>query len=88
MEYKVGWIKGILSDFGEVVSGGTPKTKVVEYWGEDISWITPADLSGYSDKYIYKGRKSITHLGLKNSSAKLMPKGSVYYFLQERLLVM
>jgi type I restriction enzyme S subunit len=76
---KVGWIKGILSDFGEVVSGGTPKTKVAEYWGEDISWITPADLSGYSEKYIHKGRKSITHLGLKNSSAKLMPKGSVLF---------
>ncbi|MDY9925719.1 restriction endonuclease subunit S [Methanosarcina sp.] len=76
---KVGWIKGVLSDFGEVVSGGTPKTKVAEYWGEDISWITPADLSGYSEKYIHKGRKSITHLGLKNSSAKLMPKGSVLF---------
>ncbi|MDQ1251665.1 MAG: type restriction enzyme subunit, partial [Euryarchaeota archaeon] len=76
---KVGWIKGVLSDFGEVVSGGTPKTKVAEYWGEDISWITPADLSGYSEKYIHKGRKNITHLGLKNSSAKLMPKGSVLF---------
>lgn len=79
MKEKVGWIKGILSDFGEVVSGGTPKTKVTEYWGEDISWITPADLSGYSEKYIHKGKRSITHLGLKNSSAKLMPKGSVLF---------
>lgn len=79
MEYKVGWIHGILKDFGEVISGGTPKTKVTEYWGEDISWITPADLSGYSEKYIHKGKRSITHLGLKNSSAKLMPKGSVLF---------
>ncbi|MCO5383945.1 MAG: restriction endonuclease subunit S [Methanosarcina barkeri] len=65
MKETVGWIKGILSDFGEVVSGGTPKTKVEDYWGEDVSWITPADLSGYSEKYIHKGRKSITNLGLK-----------------------
>lgn len=79
MEEKVGWKKGVLSDFGEVISGGTPKTKVAEYWGEDISWITPADLSGYSEKYIHRGRKSITQLGLKNSSAKLMPKGSVLF---------
>lgn len=76
---KVGWIKGVLSDFGQVVSGGTPKTKIIEYWGKDISWISPADLSGYSEKFIYKGRKSITPLGLKNSSAKLMPKGSVLF---------
>ena len=76
---RVGWVNGVLSNFGKVVSGGTPKTKVAEYWGDDTSWISPADLSGYSDKYIHKGRKSITPFGLANSSAKLMPKGSVLF---------
>ena len=76
---KTKWFKGTLQDFGEIFSGGTPKTKIPEYWGEDVSWITPADLSGYSEKYIHKGRKSITHLGLEKSSAKLIPKGSVLF---------
>ncbi|MDC6353279.1 MULTISPECIES: restriction endonuclease subunit S [unclassified Robiginitalea] len=73
------WAEIELGEAGKIVSGGTPKTKVPEYWGGEIAWITPADLSGYSSKYISKGRKSITSLGLENSSARLMPKNSVLF---------
>jgi len=68
-----------LSDIGEIISGGTPSTKVPSYWNGNISWITPADLSGYSEKSICRGKKSITEQGLKNSSARLMPKNSVLF---------
>jgi len=75
----VGWDLATLSDVGEIVSGGTPSTTVSEYWNGDINWISPVDLSGYAGKYISKGKKSITVLGLQKSSAKLMPKGSVLF---------
>ncbi len=68
-----------LGEVGEIVSGGTPSTKVSEYWNGNISWISPADLSGYSEKIIFKGRKSITESGLINSSARLIPKGSILF---------
>jgi type I restriction enzyme S subunit len=68
-----------LIEFGEIVSGGTPSTKVSEFWDGNISWISPADLSGYGQKIILKGRKSITTGGLKNSSARLITKGSVLF---------
>ncbi len=74
-----GWTIVSLSDIGEIISGGTPSTAVPEYWNGDINWISPADLSGYPGKYISKGKKSITPLGLQKSSAKLMPKGSVLF---------
>jgi len=73
------WQVKKLSDIGEIVSGGTPSTKVSDYWDGNISWISPADLSGYSNTTITKGRKSITKEGLKNSSARLIPKGSVLF---------
>lgn len=73
------WQLKRLGDVGEIISGGTPSTKTTEYWNGKIAWITPADLSGYTDKIILKGRKSITESGLKNSSARLMPKGSVLF---------
>ncbi|MGN9162994.1 restriction endonuclease subunit S [Clostridium sulfidigenes] len=73
------WIEVELGKLGKVVSGGTPKTSIPEFWGEDISWITPADLSGYGEKYITKGKKSITIEGLQKSSAKLMPQNSVLF---------
>lgn len=69
-----------MGDVAKVVGGGTPKTKVHEYWdGGDIPWITPADLSGYDQKFIRHGARSITRKGLAESSARLMPAGTVLF---------
>lgn len=68
-----------LKDVTTIISGGTPSTKKEEYWNGCISWITPKDLSGYNKMYISKGERNITDSGLKNSSANLMPKGSVLF---------
>lgn len=73
------WVYSKLSEIGEIYSGGTPKTSQSEYWLDEISWITPADLSKYSNKYIEKGRKSISEVGLRNSSAKLLPIGTILF---------
>ena len=59
------------------MGGGTPNTKVPEYWDGDIPWLTPKDLSGFSGIYISNGERNISELGLKNSSAKLLPKNAV-----------
>ena len=74
-----GWEIKTLDYVGDIVSGGTPSTKNEEYYGGDISWITPKDLSGYNRKFISKGERSITELGLQKSSAKLLPKGTVLF---------
>jgi type I restriction enzyme S subunit len=63
----------------EVIGGGTPKTHRADYFGGDIPWITPADLSGYKHKYISAGARNITKAGLDNSGAKLMPAGTVLF---------
>ena len=73
------WEWKSIKELGSVVSGGTPSTKETSYWNGDISWISPSDLTGYSEKTISKGAKSITEKGLKNSSAKVMPAGSVHF---------
>ncbi len=73
------WKEYVLDDIGEIVGGGTPSTKNEEFYGNDISWITPKDLSGHTSKYISKGERSITNLGLAKSSAKLLPKGTVLF---------
>ena len=74
-----GWEVKTIADIGNVISGGTPSTKNEEYYGGNISWITPKDLSGYDRKFISKGERSITELGLQKSSAKLLPKGTVLF---------
>ena len=72
-----GWEVCRLSDLGQIIGGGTPSTSESEYWNGNISWITPADLSSYTDKYICIGNRNITQAGLATSSAVLMPAGSV-----------
>ena len=74
-----GWVECELKDIGEIVSGGTPSTTNPDNFGGDIAWITPADLSNYKQKYISYGTRNITEQGLKSSSAKLMPAGSVLF---------
>lgn len=74
-----GWKVSTLDEIGDIVAGGTPSTKNEEYYDGDIPWITPRDLSGYTKKFITKGERSITELGLQKSSAKLMPAYSVLF---------
>lgn len=74
-----GWHQTKLNELTTIIGGGTPKTSNPEYYGNDIPWLSPVDLSKYTDKYISKGRKSISELGLKKSSARLLPKDTVVF---------
>ncbi len=73
------WVLTTLSDVADVASGGTPSTKRQDYFDGEIPWITPADLSGYSKKYISRGKRNITEKGLRESSAILLPKDTVIF---------
>lgn len=73
------WVQVKISDVAKIASGGTPSTSNPEYFDGDVPWITPVDLSNYKEKYIGKGRRNISASGLKNSSAKLLPKDTVLF---------
>lgn len=74
------WKSGTISDLGLVVGGSTPsKAKAEYYTNSGIAWITPKDLSVNKSKFITHGGNDITELGLKNSSASIMPKGTVLF---------
>ena len=74
------WKEGRLEDIGEVVGGGTPSKSISDYYTSNgIAWITPKDLSLTHAKFTSKGEIDITELGYVNSSAKLMPPGSILF---------
>lgn len=73
------WEKYKLSDLGTVVGGATPSTAVESYYGGDIPWLTPKDLSSFTERYILGGERNITEEGLHSCSAKILPKGSVLF---------
>ena len=74
------WKIGTISDLGAVVGGSTPSKAKPEYYAETgIAWITPKDLSINKSKFVSHGENDITELGLKNSSATIMPEGTVLF---------
>ena len=74
------WQQGTISDLGTVVGGSTPSKAKPEYYTDHgIAWITPKDLSLNKSKFIAHGENDITELGLKNSSAAIMPEGTVLF---------
>jgi len=68
--------KVILNDVINIISGGTPKTSIAEYWNGDIGWLSVVDFNNDLKK-VYSSDKKITELGLKNSSTKMLEIGDI-----------
>ena len=75
----IDWIECTLEDIGEIVGGATPSTKREDYYGGDIPWITPKDLSSFKGRYISNGERNITEEGLASCSAQMMPPNTVLF---------
>jgi type I restriction enzyme S subunit len=66
-----------MSEIGDISGGTTPSTKVLEYWGGDIPWLTPSEISHRTSIFISSTERYITQVGLNSSSMKLLPAGTV-----------
>lgn len=66
----------VLSDIIELIGGGTPKTSKPEFWNGDIPWLSVVDFGG-DGRWVDKAEKTITNLGLENSSTKLLKSGDI-----------
>ena len=73
------WLR--LGDVGAIVGGGTPRSGESSFWsdGQDIPWLTPADMRRQPSRYISRGKRDITSEGLSRSSAQMLPAGSVLF---------
>ena len=70
------WLKTSLLDMVELIGGGTPKTTKPEYWGGDINWLSVKDFNN-ENRYVYSTEKTITEVGLNNSTTKLLKKDDI-----------
>jgi type I restriction enzyme S subunit len=68
-----GWGIGPILDHAELLSGGTPKTSIPEYWGGDVPWASAADVSGSGETFLIQSGRSITERGLRESSTRMIP---------------
>lgn len=71
------WEQRKLGELADIIGGGTPSTSISEYWDGDIDWYAPAEIS---DKiYVDSSERKITKAGYENSSAKMLPVGTVLF---------
>ena len=71
------WEQRKLGDVADLVGGGTPNTQNSEYWDGDIDWYAPAEIA--DQIYVKTSQRKITEQGYDNSSAKLLPPGTVLF---------
>lgn len=71
------WESKSISQTGKIISGGTPDTNDSDLWGGDVQWLTPTDITALKTHFIYDTPRKITEKGVKESSAALMPSGSL-----------
>lgn len=68
------WEMKKLGEVAEITGGGTPETNIKDYWDGPIQWFTPTEIK---NDFVLKSSRTITELGLKKSSAKILPKGAI-----------
>lgn len=78
------WVERKLGDIAEMNSGGTPSTSHPEYYGGNINFLSIGDITN-AGKFLNKTEKTITHAGLKNSSAKIFPQDTLMYAMYASL---
>ena len=71
------WRETSIEEMGKVVSGGTPDTNNKDYWDGGIQWLTPTDVTALRSRFVNKTTRTISESGVKNSSAAILPKGSL-----------
>ncbi len=72
-----GWVSSTIGQEVDVVGGSTPNTKEAAFWGGDIAWATPKDLSSLSNPVLLSTERQITDSGLAQISSGLLPIGAV-----------
>ena len=72
-----GWERKKISDACNTTGGGTPSTKVASYWGGDVTWVVPTDVTKNDCLVLLDSARKITEEGLHESSAKMVPAETI-----------
>ena len=77
VNYPNDWVKSTIGECVDIYQGGTPSTTNSAYWGGDIVWLTPGEITKLTTLYVNNSERKITQEGLNNSSATLLPAGTI-----------
>ena len=72
-----GWERRRIAEVCDTVGGGTPSTKIREYWDGDVTWVVPSDVTNNDCLVLLDSERKITERGLRESSARMIPAGTI-----------
>jgi type I restriction enzyme S subunit len=70
----MGWRVGSILEVANLLSGGTPSTRIAEYWNGEIHWVSAKDVSNSNQTFILDTERKISQFGIDNSSTKILPE--------------
>jgi type I restriction enzyme S subunit len=70
-----GWIKALVEDFGQVITGKTPTKKRAEFFGGDVPFLRLPDM--HRNIFAIQTSDTLTQSGANSQKGKLIPKGSL-----------
>lgn len=73
------WNLRLLTKLAKLESGHTPDREHPEYWNGEIPWLSLQDTERLDGSTIFQTKETITQEGLDNSSARMMPAGTVVF---------
>ena len=74
------WAWVTVGEVAKIIGGGTPSSQVPSHFvATGVPWITPADLTGYTNAYISRGRRDLSDIGYSSCNATLVPAGTVLF---------
>lgn len=71
------WKAVRLGDVAEVIGGSTPSRTQPKFWGGEIPWVIPSEMTELIDRELRSSRESITNEGLRAAGLRVLPAGSV-----------
>jgi type I restriction enzyme S subunit len=71
-----GWEERPFVGFLDIIGGGTPKTKVPEYWGGEVPWFSVVDTPPKGGVFVWNTEKTITERGVAESSVRMIDAGT------------
>lgn len=75
--FTLAWEQRKLGELADIIGGGTPSTSNSDFWDGDINWYAPAEIS--DQIFVDSSERKITKQGYENSSAKILPVGTVLF---------
>lgn len=72
-----GWQVVRLDEVADIVGGGTPSRATQEFWGGDISWVIPSEITDLPNRYLTSTKEAITEAGRKSAGLQIIPSHSI-----------